>query len=199
MKSYFKTIISPTQAQTNRKGSKHLAFAYPVNNKNEVEDLIHRLRDEHPKANHVCYAFILRSDTMEEYATDDGEPKHSGGSPILAQIKSKELQNVLVAVVRYFGGTKLGIPGLIEAYGSAAKEALEASEMETVTEKRLLKLRVPYDKEKTLKTLISKEKATIVHAEYKEWIYLHIVIEMDNFDHFNSTLYNHNLNRYVVE
>jgi uncharacterized YigZ family protein len=198
MKSVFNTLKSTSAAHVARKGSKHHAYAYPIQNKKEVLNLIDLLRKEHPKANHICYAFILRSNSIEEYATDDGEPKHSAGSPILAQIKSRELQNVLVAVVRYFGGTKLGISGLIEAYGTAAREALEAAKIETIKEKVTLKLHLPYESEKTIKTLISREEAIIIQSEYSDTIYLHIAIEKDKFDNFNYALSNNNLRHYVV-
>jgi uncharacterized YigZ family protein len=106
------------------KGSKFLAFAYPVNTQSEIKDKIEELKKKYFDARHHCFGWMLGADMSRFRAFDDGEPNHSAGDPILGQIRSKGVTNVLVVVVRYFGGTKLGVGGLINAYRTAAEDAL---------------------------------------------------------------------------
>lgn len=120
----FYTIQSPSEGIYKEKGSKFLAFAFPVNTEEEVKEKILALKKEYYDARHHCYAYILGADKSRFRAVDDGEPGHSAGDPILGQIRSKNLTNVLVVVVRYFGGVKLGVGGLISAYKQAAEDAL---------------------------------------------------------------------------
>jgi uncharacterized YigZ family protein len=120
----FLTIQFPAQGTFKEKGSKFLAFAYPVQSETQIKDQLLVLRKEYFDARHHCYAWMLGADKKLFRAMDDGEPNHSAGDPILGQIKSKELTDVLVVVVRYFGGVKLGVGGLISAYKIAAEEAL---------------------------------------------------------------------------
>src|SRR5580692_4936436 len=105
--SQFLTIAAPAEGIYKEKGSRFLAFAYPVQSEDEAKEYLAFLRKEHPKARHVCFAYVLGADKSLFKSSDDGEPHHSAGTPILGQIKSFELTNILVAVVRYFGGTKL--------------------------------------------------------------------------------------------
>src|SRR5882724_74350 len=120
----YQTIQSSTEAIYKEKGSKFLAFAYPVSNEREIKSRLEELRKKYFDASHHCYAWILGADKKHFRAFDDGEPNHSAGTPILGQIKSKNLTNVLVVVVRYFGGTKLGVGGLVQAYKTGAEFAL---------------------------------------------------------------------------
>lgn len=121
----FFTLEKPSQGLYKEKGSKFLAFAYPVKNEGEIKEKLSALRKEYFDARHHCYAWMLGAEKKHFRANDDGEPNHSAGDPILGQIRSKNLTNVLVVVVRYFGGTKLGVGGLIAAYKAAAEHALE--------------------------------------------------------------------------
>lgn len=107
------------------KGSKFIAYAAPVRSEDEVKLRLEEWRKLHPQARHLCYAYRLSPNASVYRANDDGEPNNSAGAPILGQIKSFELTDTLVGVVRYFGGTKLGVSGLIQAYKEAAKEAIE--------------------------------------------------------------------------
>ena len=131
----YTTIAHSTEGTFRDRGSKFIGYAIPVTNEKEIKENLQHLKKIHPSAGHVCYAF--RINPLNEYwrANDDGEPSSSAGKPILGQIRSMELQNVLVAVVRYFGGTLLGVPGLINAYRQAAIEALKNAELieKTVT------------------------------------------------------------------
>jgi uncharacterized YigZ family protein len=120
----FSTLEKPSQGLYKEKGSKFLAFAYPVKNEMEIRERLAALRKEYFDARHHCYAWMLGPEKKEFRANDDGEPNHSAGDPILGQIRSNNLTNVLIVVVRYFGGTKLGVGGLIAAYKAAAADAL---------------------------------------------------------------------------
>jgi len=120
----YHTIQFPTQGLFKDKGSKFLAFAYPVTTEAEVKAKIDSVKKEYFDARHHCFAWTLGAEQKNYRAFDDGEPNHSAGDPIHGQIKSRNLTNVLVIVVRYFGGIKLGIGGLINAYRQAAEDAL---------------------------------------------------------------------------
>jgi uncharacterized YigZ family protein len=120
----YRTLQSPAEGLYKEKGSKFLAFAYPVENEQQVRDKLESLKKKYFDARHHCFAYVLEPDKNKHRAFDDGEPNHSAGDPILGQIKSKDLTDTLVVVVRYFGGTKLGVGGLISAYKAAAEDAL---------------------------------------------------------------------------
>lgn len=119
------TIEKKSVAEFKDRGSKFLAYAFPVKNAEQVKECLLEVKKEHPKATHHCYAYRLGTDGMQFRAVDDGEPAGSAGKPILGQIDSKQLTDVLVVVVRYFGGTLLGVPGLINAYKMSAALVLQ--------------------------------------------------------------------------
>jgi len=124
----YNTIKQSTEALFKDRGSKFLAFAYPISNEQEVKKYLDALRGLHPKANHHCYAYRLGTDRSQFRVNDDGEPSGSAGRPILNVLLSKDITNILVVVVRYFGGTLLGVPGLINAYKSSTVEVLAEAE-----------------------------------------------------------------------
>ncbi len=126
-KTTYRTIEQPSVAEFKDRGSKFLAYAVEVTNLEEVRQRLKRLKEEHPKAVHFCYAFRIGTDGNLFRAADDGEPSGSAGKPILGQIDSAGLTDILIVVVRYFGGTLLGVPGLINAYKTAAQEALQSA------------------------------------------------------------------------
>ncbi len=140
----YKTIASTTQAEFKDKGSRFIAFAYPIQTLEEVKQYVSILREEHHKARHWCYAYRLGVDGTQFRANDDGEPAGSAGRPILGQIDSAGLTDVLVIVVRYFGGTLLGVPGLIHAYKTAAAEALTVAEVIEKNVEKTVWLRCEY-------------------------------------------------------
>ena len=129
------TIEKPSQAIFKDKGSKFLAFAYPVENEQQIKDILSKLKKEHHTANHHCYAYRLGADKLNFRANDDGEPNNTAGKPILGQLQSFDLTNALIVVVRYFGGVLLGVSGLINAYKNSAAEAIKAS---TIVEKQIM-------------------------------------------------------------
>lgn len=121
----YQTIASPSEGEYKEKGSKFLAYAYPMDAESDLDGFMASLRDIHPKARHYCYAYKLGLDRTRFRANDDGEPSGTAGKPIYGQILSFGLTNVCIIVIRYFGGTKLGASGLIHAYKEASKAALD--------------------------------------------------------------------------
>jgi uncharacterized YigZ family protein len=120
----YRTIENPSEGIFRDRGSKFLAYAYPIGSENELKGIVAGLKAEHPKANHHCWAMRLSIDRSVFKLNDDGEPSGTAGRPILNILLSRDLTNLLVVVVRYFGGTLLGVPGLINAYKTATEEAL---------------------------------------------------------------------------
>ena len=121
------TIEKKSETLYKDKGSKFLTFAFPVQNDQQIKEALTQLKKEHPSANHHCYAYRLGADKLNFRANDDGEPSNTAGKPILGQIQSNDLTNILIVVVRYFGGTLLGVGGLIQAYKNSAAEVLKES------------------------------------------------------------------------
>ncbi len=122
---FYKTIRGPAYAELKDRGSKFLAYAFPIQSVDNFKIKLQELKKEHPKAAHHCFAYRLGIDRNNFRMSDDGEPPGTAGRPILGQIDSKGLTNVLLIIVRYFGGTLLGVPGLISAYKTAATLALQ--------------------------------------------------------------------------
>jgi uncharacterized YigZ family protein len=118
------TVKGPAEGNFRDRGSKFLGYIFPVSSEEDVKKELAKLKKEHPSANHHCYAFRLGADKSAFRFNDDGEPGNSAGRPIFGQIQSKDLTNVLIVVVRYFGGTLLGVSGLINAYKLTAAEAI---------------------------------------------------------------------------
>lgn len=130
--SHYKTLARPVEGVIfKEKKSKFLGFAYPIENEIQIEQYLNELRRHHAKANHVCYGWQLGVEPMRWRAHDDGEPNNSAGLPIYGQIQAYELTDILLAVVRYFGGTKLGVGGLISAYKKTAQITLEEGQIAT--------------------------------------------------------------------
>lgn len=129
----YRTITKPSDGLFKDRGSKFIARAFPVKTEEEVKECLANLRKEYYDARHHCYAYQLGFDKSAFRINDDGEPSGTAGRPIFGQLQSFDLTNILVVVIRYFGGTKLGVSGLINAYKTATKEALETAEIVTNT------------------------------------------------------------------
>ena len=129
IKDSYKTITSPSEGFFKDRGSKFFGYAYPYTSEEELKAIIEVLKKEHHTARHHCYAYRFKQDYSVYRANDDGEPTNAAGKPILGQIDAKDLTNVAVVVVRYFGGTKLGVGGMMNAYKTAALEALNNAEI----------------------------------------------------------------------
>jgi uncharacterized YigZ family protein len=123
--THYSSIEKPSYAEYKERGSRFLAYAFPIQSADDFKKRLKELREEHPKAVHHCFAYRIGTDGNNFRAGDDGEPSGTAGKPILGQIDSKSLTNIAVIVVRYFGGTLLGVPGLINAYKTSTSLALQ--------------------------------------------------------------------------
>lgn len=165
----YKTIEKPIEnILLKEKGSKFIGFAYPVNNETELKNSVEKVRTEHPKATHHCYAFRMGLSGENYRANDDGEPSGSAGLPIYNQLLAHEITNVLVIVVRYYGGTKLGVSGLVKAYKESAKITLEESHIITRELETEIEIQFNFNQQNTIFTLLSKFDAKVVNFDTAE-------------------------------
>jgi len=144
----YRVIEQESEFRMKVKGSEFIAYSFHVENETEIKEKLDYLKSKYPDARHICYAYYIRTDYSEYNSSDDREPSGSAGRPILGKIRSLELTQTLVAVVRYFGGTLLGVPGLIEAYGESAAECLKVSGSEIRTVMAIYILTCPFGEEK---------------------------------------------------
>ena len=164
----FRTIEVPGEGFYKEKGSKFLGYAYPCSNIDEVKAHLERLRKENHGCVHVCYAYCLGSKKEAYRYSDDGEPSNSAGAPIYGQIKSFDLTNVLVAVVRYYGGTNLGVGGLINAYRTAAKDAFENARIVEDEDRNEIELRFTYEAMPFVMNAVKASNCIILHQDFEE-------------------------------
>ncbi len=163
--TYFE-IDNKAEASLREKGSRFLAYSYRVNHEEDVKKFLGELKQKFPDATHHCYAYVLGQASQAQRANDDGEPANSAGKPILRAILSKQLTNILVVVVRYFGGTMLGIPGLIEAYGTSAKLVLEQSKILEKFMEEKFAISAEFQHEQEIHRLLNPYQIRIVNREY---------------------------------
>ena len=157
----FFSIAHPCEGLFKDKGSKFIAYAFPVNNEMEIKSYLAQLRKEHHSARHHCYAYRLGADKLTVRSNDDGEPSNTAGKPILGQIQSKDLSDILIVVVRYFGGTLLGVSGLINAYKQAAADALNNATIIEKIVKELYEIKFEYLQMNDVMKLIKDEHLEI--------------------------------------
>jgi uncharacterized YigZ family protein len=174
----YQTIQSPSEGIYKEKGSKFLAFAYPVTSEEEIKNRIESLKKEYYDARHHCFAWMLGAEKNQYRAFDDSEPNHSAGDPILGQIKSKNLTNVLVVVVRYFGGVKLGVGGLITAYKAAAEDALNKTSLIEREVTEVLQLSYSYSSTPEAMRLVKEFELNILSQDFNEDCQLKIEVKL---------------------
>ena len=162
----YKTIRKASEGTFRDKGSKFIAYLYPVRSENEVKDIISNLKALHPKARHHCWALRLSPDRTVFRLNDDGEPSGTAGRPILNTLLSYELSNVLAVVVRYFGGTLLGVPGLINAYKTATIEAVKQAEIIEQTVNLMYRIRFGHPLMNNVMKVIKEEELTISNQNF---------------------------------
>jgi uncharacterized YigZ family protein len=179
---YYYTIEQPSMAEFKDRGSKFLAFAYPAKDIDTCKKLLAQLKKEHGKAVHHCLAYRLGEDGSTFRVSDDGEPAGSAGRPILGQIDSKGLTNVFVVVVRYFGGTLLGIPGLINAYKTATALALQLSPIIKKPIEIPYELNFDYHQMNEVMLLVKHYNCSVVEQTAQLFIQLHIGIPKNRLD-----------------
>lgn len=157
----YKTITQVSEGLFKDKGSKFLAYAYPFTQESDLKGILSDLRTAHPKARHFCWAFRLTMDRSVFRLNDDGEPAGTAGRPILNTLLSTELTNILVVVVRYFGGTLLGVPGLIQAYKQATQDAIKNSELISKTVNDVYEVNFDYLQMNDVMKIIKEEQLVI--------------------------------------
>lgn len=176
----YRTIKAPSEGSYKEKGSRFLSFAYPVDTDGAVRLRVDQIKREYFDARHHCYAWMLGPDKKQFKAVDDGEPSHSAGDPILGQIRSNDLTQILVIVVRYFGGIKLGVGGLIQAYREAAADAIRNAviiEEEVVVNATLV---YPFDKTADVMRMLKDFRIQLIEQSYNTHCALTIQVPVRN-------------------
>ncbi len=164
----YKTIEKSSEGYYKEKGSKFYSFAFPLESEDAVKTILTKLKKEHHSARHHCYAWQLGTENFRTRANDDGEPSSTAGKPILGQIQSFGVTNILIVVVRYFGGTLLGVSGLINAYRNAAADALNNARIIEKTVKTKFELTFTYNELNDVMHIIKQENYTILNTNFEE-------------------------------
>lgn len=172
----YRTVSTAAKGLYKDKGSKFISLAFPVGDEREIRTLLEQVRKEYFDARHHCYAWILGAEKKHYRSFDDGEPNHSAGDPISGQIRSRDLTNVLVIVVRYFGGTKLGVSGLIHAYKTAAAEALENAGVREVAVTVNVELQYEYDATPEVMRLVKEFQLSILSEEFGDRVQMRVQV-----------------------
>ena len=166
MDDLYKTITKPSiETLFKDRNSKFYGYAFPVTDETSIKDFLEFLRKKHHTARHFCYAWQLGTESVRFRANDDGEPSNSAGMPIYGQIQSFDVTNILVVSVRYFGGTKLGVGGLINAYRTSARLTLESSAIEEKTIDDSFQLNFQYDLMSKVLRILKENSITITHQK----------------------------------
>jgi uncharacterized YigZ family protein len=184
--TYYTIEKSPEPAIFKDRKSKFIGYAFPVQNEEAVKNAITGLKKEYHSARHWCYAYRLGIDTINERANDDGEPSNSAGMPILNQIKAKNLTNVLVVVVRYFGGVKLGVGGLMNAYKTAAQMVLDQADIIEKIRTKTLQVIFDYNDMNKVMRIIKEHQLDIVSQDLAEKGSITLTIRLDDYANIKS-------------
>jgi uncharacterized YigZ family protein len=173
---FYYTIEKTGSAEFKDRGSRFIAYAYPINRTDDFKQRMEEIKNEHPKATHHCFAYRLGTDKYTFRSSDDGEPQGTAGKPILGQIDSQELTNILIVVVRYFGGTQLGVPGLINAYKTSASLVLQViPAVQKFIEIKYL-LQFDYTQMNEVMMIVKKFNCTVIEQEMNLFCQLKIGI-----------------------
>jgi uncharacterized YigZ family protein len=178
----YKTIAAVSEGIYREKGSKFIAYAIPVSSENEIKDKLIELKKEYFDARHHCYAYILGYNKSAYRVNDDGEPSGTAGRPIYGQLLSKDLTNVLVVVIRYFGGVKLGVSGLINAYKEATKSALESAQIVEKTVDETYIVHLEYEQMNKVMQILKNDFVRILNQNYDEGFNIEFVIRKKEAD-----------------
>ena len=188
MTDEFKTIATTSEGYYTEKRSKFLAFAHPVRTVDEIKELLAGYRKKYYDARHVCYAYMLGAERTEFRANDDGEPSSTAGKPILGQINSNELTDILIVVVRYYGGVNLGTSGLIVAYREAAADALAHATIETRQVEEVVKYSFAYPQMNDVMRIVKDMNPRIVSQTYDNTCEIVLSIRKSEADQLRSRL-----------
>lgn len=173
---FYTTIEKSAVAEYKDRGSKFIAYAYPVETPDDFKKCLEEVKKEHPKASHHCFAYRIGLDNNIYRVNDDGEPSGTAGKPILGQIDSKQLTNILIVVVRYFGGTLLGVPGLINAYKTAASLVLQVTPTVTKPIEENYILHFDYTQMNEVMMVVKQLNCTVIRQEMQLFCDLEIGI-----------------------
>ncbi len=188
MTDEFKTITTTSEGFYSEKRSKFLAFAHHVETVDEVKDLIAQYRKKYYDARHVCYAYMLGASREEFRANDDGEPSSTAGKPILGQINSHELTDILIVVVRYYGGVNLGTSGLIVAYREAASDAIAHATIETRQVEEVVTYDFPYVMMNDVMRIVKEMQPRIVSQTYDNTCQIKLAIRQSEVGQLKAKL-----------
>ncbi len=188
MSDEYKTIASTSEGYYTEKRSKFLAFAHHVENIDDIKKLLADYRKKYYDARHVCYAYMLGPERTDFRANDDGEPSSTAGKPILGQINSNELTNILIVVVRYYGGVNLGTSGLIVAYREAAADALAHASIETRQVEEIVKYSFAYPQMNDVMRIVKDMNPRIVSQTYDNTCEIVLSIRKSEADQLRSRL-----------
>ena len=167
------------------RGSSFHAVAQPTSDINDVKSSLLIMKEKCPDASHICYAYrIKKGKSLDEFSSDAGEPNGSAGMPILNVLKRNQIVNAVIFVIRYFGGTKLGVSGLIHAYGTAAEDAIKDTESRPWLERKRLLVTYPYKLEGVMKSILQKNEAVVIHEDFGENIAIQLEIDVESTDEF---------------
>ncbi|MEI6576535.1 MAG: YigZ family protein [Bacteroidota bacterium] len=172
----YRTLASPSQDVYKEKGSKFIGLAYPALSEDEVKEILKTVKKDYFDATHHCFAYQLGFDKTASRMNDDGEPSGTAGRPIFGQIQSLDLTQVLVVVVRYYGGTKLGVSGLIHAYKTAARAALDQGKILEKMVKEIYRIYFLYEQMNEVMHLVKEHQAEVLDAKYENECELEIAI-----------------------
>lgn len=188
MAESFRSITHLSQGIYKEKGSKFLSFAIPVKNVAEIKSILDNYRKKYYDARHICYAYMLGPDRSESRTNDDGEPSGTAGRPILGQINSSELTDILVIVVRYFGGILLGTSGLITAYKEAAADAISQAAIVEITVKNELNIRFEYPLLNDVMRIIKEFDIQMINQQFEEQCSIKISVPKKNTELITNKL-----------
>ena len=178
----YRTIELPSEGLFKDRGSRFIGLAYPVFSEEEIKEILQNLKKKYYDATHHCYAYRLGADKAVFRSNDDGEPSGSAGKPILGQIQSFDLSNIFIVVVRYYGGVKLGVSGLINAYRSAAADAIGNAVIIEKTEDVKISVSFKYDAMNDVMKIIKDEKLKLIHQNFELDCNIHFFIRKGDVD-----------------
>jgi len=184
----YKTIANPSQGSFRDRGSRFLSFAFPDSSEKEVKQHLELLRKQYYDATHHCYAYILGFDKSAFRVNDDGEPSGTAGRPIYGQILSADLTNTLIVVVRYYGGTNLGVPGLINAYKTAARDAINNATVLTKVVKEIYEIKYPYEAMNDVMKIIKDDTLEVINNDFGMKCVIRLAIRHSDSERVTSKL-----------
>ena len=183
------TLSSISEGKYNEKGSTFSAIAIPVSSAAAIKNKLSELKEQFPDASHICYGYRIKErGRLDEFATDAGEPKGSSGLPILNVLKRNRIVDAVIFVVRYFGGSKLGIPGLINAYGAAAEGTIENAKVKKWVQLERISFIYNYDLQNKVDSILQKFKVNIIKSDFGESIQVELEIEIEKNEELSKEL-----------